>query len=588
MRMTRSFGKTLRQAPADAETASHKYLTRAGFVQQVASGIYSYLPFGWRSLTKISNIIRDEMNRAGAQEISMPVVQPRELWEQSGRADTFQPPLATLIDRRGRNMVIAPTHEETTTFMVAANLESYRDLPFNIYQIQTKFRDEARPRAGLLRVREFEMKDAYSFDRDEEGLDVSFRAMADAYHRIFKRVGIDVRMVEADSGPIGGKDSNEFVLLADSGEDTIFVCSDEACGYAANAEKAEFKKPAAEAETLNDLEEVHTPGIKTIEALAEFLEVPVSKTVKAVFYTPETSAGTSGPSGNGEIIFVSIRGDLEVNETKLRNAVKGAELRLATPAEVEAAGLVAGSASAIGLNKEDGPRSHARITSIVDDSLVNSPNLVAGANRLDYHVKNANYGRDFTADVVVDIALARAGDPCPNDCDGHLEEHRGVEVGHIFKLGTKYAEAMGATFKDEDGSEKPAIMGCYGIGIGRLLAATVEANHDDRGMILPRAIAPYEVYLAGLNTNDESVVAAAGKFYDDLVSAGVEVLFDDRDEPPGVKFNDADLIGLPLRVVVSARGLRNGEIELKRRDSDQVTMAPLSEGVQAVKTALEG
>ncbi|MFP6594920.1 MAG: proline--tRNA ligase [Dehalococcoidia bacterium] len=581
MRLSRSFGKTLRDAPADAETASHKYLIRAAFVQQVAAGIYSYLPLGQRSLTKISNIIREEMDRAGAQEVSMPVVQPRELWERSGRADTYQPPLASLKDRRGRDMVLAPTHEETTTFMAAANLESYRDLPFNLYQIQTKFRDEARPRAGLLRVREFEMKDAYSFDKDEDGLDVSFQAMAAAYHRIFKRAGIDVKMVEADSGPIGGKDSNEFVLLAESGEDTIFVCSDENCSYAANAEKAEFKKPAAEPEEPRDLEEVHTPGIKTIEGLAKFLEMPVSKTVKAVFYAPEKSTGDG-------IVFVSIRGDLEVNETKLRNAMGGAEPRLATPAEVAAAGLVAGSASAIGLDADDGPRSRVKITSIVDDSVVDSPNLVAGANKTDYHFKNSNNGRDFTGDIVTDIALAREGDACPNDCEGHLVAHRGVEVGHIFKLGTKYSEAMGATFIDEDGSEKYALMGCYGIGVGRLLAATIEANHDDKGMILPRAIAPYEVYLAGLNTNDETVVASAAKFYEDLSSAGVEVLYDDRDVPPGVKFNDADLIGLPLRVVVSSRGLTNGEIEMKRRDADEATMAPLADGVEAVKAALDG
>ena len=579
MRLSRSFGKTLRNAPADAETASHKYLTRAAFVQQVAAGIYSYLPFGQRSLTKISNIIREEMNSAGAQEVSMPVVQPRELWEKSGRADTYQPPLASLKDRRDRDMVLAPTHEETTTFMAAANLESYRDLPFNLYQIQTKFRDEARPRAGLLRVREFEMKDAYSFDKDEVGLDVSFQAMASAYHRIFNRSGIDVRMVEADSGPIGGKDSNEFVLLAESGEDTIFVCSEENCSYAANAEKAEFKKPAAEPEEARDLEEVHTPGIKTIEGLAEFLEMPVSKTVKAVFYAPETSTGD-------EIVFVSIRGDLEVNETKLRNAMDGAEPRLATPTEITAAGLVAGSASAIGLDADDGPRSRAKIRSIVDDSVVGSPNLVAGANKTDYHFKNGNYGRDFKGDVVTDIAMASEGDACPNDCEGHLVAHRGVEVGHIFKLGTKYSETMGATFVDEDGIEKPALMGCYGIGVGRLLAATIEANHDDKGMILPRAIAPYEVYLAGLNTNDETVVAVAAKVYEDLTSAGVEVLYDDRDVPPGVKFNDADLIGLPLRVVVSARGLKNGEIEMKRRDADDATMAPIADVVGAVNAAL--
>jgi prolyl-tRNA synthetase len=579
MRLSRSFGKTLRQAPSDAETASHQYLTRAGFVQQVAAGIYSYLPLGWRSLTKISNIIREEMDSAGALEVRMPVVQPRELWEQSGRAETFQPPLASLKDRRDRNMVLAPTHEETTTFMAAANLESYRDLPFNLYQIQTKFRDEARPRAGLLRVREFEMKDAYSFDRDEEGLDASFQVMADAYHRIFTRAGIDVRMVEADSGPIGGKDSNEFVLLADSGEDTIFVCSDDNCSYAANAEKAEFAKPAAPQEDASDLEEVHTPEIKTIEALARFLDVPVSKTVKAVFYAPETSE-------NDEIIFVSIRGDLEVNETKLRNAMGGTEPRLATPREVAAAGLVAGSASAIGLDAADGPRSRVKITSISDDSVVNSPNLVAGANKTDYHFMNGNYGRDFSADIVVDIAMASEGDACPNDCDGHLVAHRGVEVGHIFKLGTGYSESMGATFVDEDGKEKHPLMGCYGIGVGRLLAATIEANHDDKGMNLPKAIAPYAVYLAGLNTNDESVVAAADKFYDELQDAGIEVLYDDRIEPPGVKFNDADLLGLPLRVVVSARGIKNGQIEMKRRDADDATMAPLDEGVEAVKAAL--
>ena len=580
MRLSRSFGKTLRDAPADAETASHQYLTRAGFVQQVAAGIYSYMPLGWRSLTKITNIIREEMDRAGAQEVSMPVVQPRELWEQSGRADTFQPPLASLKDRRDRNMVLAPTHEETTTFMAAANLESYRDLPFILYQVQTKFRDEARPRAGLLRVREFEMKDAYSFDKDEQGLDVSFQAMADAYHRIFSRAGSDVRMVEADSGPIGGKDSNEFVLLADSGEDTIFVCSDESCSYSANAEKAEFRKPVAEPEELADLEEVHTPDIKTIESLAEYLDVPVSKTVKAVFYAPETSTG-------GEIIFVSIRGDLDVNETKLRNAMDGVQTRLATPEEVSAAGLVAGSASAIGLDASSGPRSRAKIVSIVDDSVPNSRNLVAGANKIGYHLKNGNYGRDFKGDMVIDIAMARSGDACPKGCGGHLVEHSGVEVGHIFKLGTGYSESMGATFLDENGVEKHALMGCYGIGVGRLLAATIEANHDDNGMVLPRSIAPYEVYLAGLNTNSEEVVAVASTLYEELQNAGVEVLFDDRDEPPGVKFNDADLIGLPLRVVVSTRGLKTGSIEIKRRDAEDANMAPIDEALNSIKAALD-
>ena len=557
MRLSRSFGKTLRDAPADAETASHQYLTRAGFVQQVAAGIYSYMPLGWRSLTKITNIIREEMDRAGAQEVSMPVVQPRELWEQSGRADTFQPPLASLKDRRDRNMVLAPTHEETTTFMAAANLESYRDLPFILYQVQTKFRDEARPRAGLLRVREFEMKDAYSFDKDEQGLDVSFQAMADAYHRIFSRAGIDVRMVEADSGPIGGKDSNEFVLLADSGEDTIFVCSDESCSYSANAEKAEFRKPVAEPEELADLEEVHTPDIKTIESLAEYLDVPVSKTVKAVFYAPETSTG-------GEIIFVSIRGDLDVNETKLRNAMDGVQTRLATPEEVSAAGLVAGSASAIGLDASSGPRSRAKIVSIVDVSVPNSRNLVAGANKIGYHLKNGNYGRDFKGDMVIDIAMARSGDACPKDCDGHLVEHRGVEVGHIFKLGTKYSESLNLKIQNNSTDIYPE-MGCYGIGVGRRLAAAIEQNHDEKGIIFPANIAPYDVHLVSLNTEDPSIKESAESLYSLLVQSGLGVFYDDRDESPGVKFNDADLLGFPIRIIVSPRNLKANQVEIKIR-----------------------
>ncbi|MFW6174668.1 MAG: proline--tRNA ligase, partial [Chloroflexota bacterium] len=399
MRVTRLFGKTLRQAPADAETISHQYLARGGFIQQVAAGIYSYLPLGWRSLQKISNIIRDEMDRAGAQEVSMPVVQPRELWEQSGRADTFVPPLATFTDRRDRKMIIAPTHEETMTYMVAANLYSYRDLPFTLYQIQTKYRDEERPRAGLLRVREFEMKDAYSFDKDEDGLGKSFDAMAEAYQRIYSRCGINVVMVDADSGAIGGKDSNEFILLAESGEDTVLIC--DACGYAANSEKAIFVKPEPELadEEPGELEEVATPGVKTIAGLVEFLGVPESKTVKAVFYA----------GAEGEIVIASIRGDLEVNETKLRNALGGVEPRLATPEEVKAAGLVAGSASALGLDAPDGPRARGvKVRSVVDDSLVNARNLVAGANKDGYHVKNADLDRDIPTDLVTDIALAPA------------------------------------------------------------------------------------------------------------------------------------------------------------------------------------
>ncbi|MBM3958900.1 MAG: proline--tRNA ligase [SAR202 cluster bacterium] len=563
MKTSRYFGKTLRDAPSEAETVSHRLLLRAGMVQQLAAGIYSYLPLGWRSLSRIKTIIREEMDRAGAIEVNMPVAQPRELWEESGRADTFVPPLAQFEDRRGRQIVLAPTHEEAITAMVRANVRSYRDLPFTLYQIQTKFRDEPRPRAGLLRVREFEMKDAYSFDAGVEGLDVSFNAMADAYHRIFARCGLKVVMVEADSGPIGGKDSNEFVLLAESGEDTILLC--EACGYAANSEKADFKKRPLPQEPELAVEAIHTPGIKTIEALARSLGIPESKTAKAVFY-----------SVSGQVVLVTIRGDLEVNETKLRNALGGAEVRLATAEQVAAAGLVPGSASAVGLNG---------VRSIVDDSMKLGHNFVAGANRPDHHLKNVNFPRDFKADLLVDLAMARAGDACPR-CDGKLIAQRGIEVGHIFKLGTGYAEKMGASYLDESGGSHPIVMGCYGIGVGRLLGAAIEANHDARGMTLPRAIAPFEVYLAGLG-GDAEVAAAAEGLYGSLREAGFDVLFDDRNEPPGVKFNDADLMGIPVRVVVSTRSLKNRQVELKLRKAEKPTLHALEDAVPAVRSALE-
>jgi prolyl-tRNA synthetase len=570
LRVSKYFGKTLRDAPAEAETISHRLLLRAGMVQQLAAGIYNYLPLGWRSLDKISTIIRQEMDRAGGLEVRMPLTQPRELWEESGRADTFVPPLAQFEDRRGRMLVLAPTHEEAVTAMARSNIRSYRDLPVTLYQIQTKFRDEPRPRAGLLRVREFEMKDAYSFDADVAGLDVSFQAMAGAYRRIFERCGLEVVMVEADSGPIGGKDSNEFVLLADSGEDTILIC--DLCGYAANSEKAASKKTNASStagvggpEAPQPVAEVHTPGVRTIEALAAFLGIPTSKTIKAVFY-----------SAGGEVLLVSIRGDLEVNETKLRNALGGVAVRLASAEEVRGAGLVAGSASASGLKG---------IRSIVDDSVTLGANFVAGANREDYHLRNVNYPRDFRADVLTDIAMARDGDPCPR-CDGMLRARRGIEVGHIFKLGTGYAEKMNATYLDGDGNPHPVVMGCYGIGVGRLLAAAIEANHDEMGMTLPAAIAPFQVYLASLGADPE-VAQAADALYGQFQDAGLEVLYDDRDEPPGVKFNDADLIGLPVRVVVSRRSLRNRQAEIKLRKAEQAALHPLADTVAVVRSALE-
>jgi prolyl-tRNA synthetase len=563
MRRTNLLAPTLRQAPADAETISHQLLTRAGFIQQIAAGIFSLMPLGNRSITKIRNIIREEMDRAGGQEINMPVIQPRDLWVESGRAETFTPPLATFEDRRERDMIIAPTHEETATAMARSGVTSYRDLPFTIYQIQTKFRDETRPRGGLLRVREFEMKDAYSFDADEAGLDKSFDAMVEAYQRIFKRCGLDVVMVEADSGGIGGKDSNEFVLLTDSGEDTILMSTES--DYAANVEKANFIKKEFPKGELGEVEEFSTPGIKTIEELAKSEGVSASKTAKAVFYTVD-----------GEVIIVTIRGDYEVNETKLRNLLGGAEPRLSTPEEVKAAGLVAGSASAVGLDN---------FKSVVDNSITMGSNYLAGANKEGYHLRNVNIERDFKADILGDIAEAKAGYPSP-DGKGKLVARRGIEVGHVFKLGTVYSSSMGADYTDENGAQQEILMGCYGIGVGRLLAAAVEANNDENGMVLPQAIAPYDVYLAGLNLDDEDIAAKAEQTYRDLLDAGYEVLFDDRDAPPGVKFKDADLMGIPVRVVLSARSIGNGGAEIKDRRGKDSEIVSTESVVDSVKNIL--
>ena len=564
MRSTKLFGKTLRQAPADAENISHKLLVRAGFIQQIAAGIFSLQPLGSRSITKIRNIIREEMDRAGAQEINMPVIQPRDLWEESGRADTFVPPLARFQDRRERDMVIAPTHEETATAMARAGVTSYRDLPFTIYQIQTKFRDETRPRGGLLRVREFEMKDAYSFDADEDGMDRSFQAMVGAYKRIFNRCGLDVVMVDADSGGIGGKDSNEFVLLTDSGEDRILMSTDS--DYAANVEKAEFIKKSFPSEAHGVVEEFATPGLKTIEALAKQEGVSRSKTAKAVFYRVED-----------EMVIVTIRGDYDVNETKLRNLLGGSEPRLATGEEVKAAGWVPGSASAVGLKD---------IRSIVDDSITMGSNYLAGANKEGFHLRNVNFGRDFKADILGDIAEAKKGYLSP-DGKGKLVVKRGIEVGHVFKLGNVYSSKMGADYTDDDGQRHEILMGCYGIGVGRLLAAAVESNHDDFGMILPQAIAPYDVYLAALNLDDDYICNQADLLYESLLDAGYDVLFDDRDVPPGVKFKDADLFGIPARVVISSRSLDSGGVEVKGRMNKDAEIVVQSDVLSAVGNLLD-
>jgi prolyl-tRNA synthetase len=442
MRFTQLVSKTLRDDPPEAETASHRLMLRAGMIYQVAAGVYAYLPLAWRSLRKIENIIREEMDAAGSQELMMPALQPSELWEHTGRRAAMGDVLFALEDRRGRPMVLAPTHEEVITSIVKANVQSYRDLPVILYQIQTKFRDEPRPRAGLVRVREFDMKDAYSFNADEESLDQSYQAMAQAYRNIYRRCNLPALMAEADSGAIGGKDSHEFILPTPTGEDTVITCPD--CRYTANAEKATGIFPDMPKEPELPLEEVSTPGVKTIAALAEFLGIPESKTLKAVFY-----------SADGEVVFATIRGDLEVNEVKLKNALHCHELRLATDEEVKAAGLVAGSASPVGI--EDLKR-------VADPSITNGSNFAVGANKPDTHFKNANYPRDFQVDILTDIALARPGDLCPR-CRQPLEATRGVEVGHIFKLGTFYSESLGAFYLNQNGQQQPIIMGCYGIGV---------------------------------------------------------------------------------------------------------------------------
>jgi len=551
MRFTQLVSKTLREDPPEAETASHRLMLKAGLIQQLASGIYSYLPLAWRAIRKIESVIREEMDAAGGQEIMMPTLQPMEIWEHTGRRSAFGDNLFSLEDRRGRPMVLAPTHEEVVTSIVRSNVQSYRDLPVILYQIQTKFRDEPRPRAGLIRVREFDMKDAYSFNADEESLDQSYQAMAQAYRNIYRRCDLPVLMAEADSGAIGGKDSHEFILATPTGEDTVITCP--SCSYTANAEKAVAGLAEAPAESAQAMEEVSTPGIKTIASLAEFLNITEDKTIKAVFY-----------SADGEVVLVSVRGDLEVNEVKLKNALHSTDLRLATDEEVKGAGLVAGSASAVGLNG---------IKRIADTSITNGANFVVGANKPDTHLTGANYPRDFEVDVLTDIALAQPGQLCPH-CGHALEATRGIEVGHIFKLGTFFSESMGALFLDNEGEQQPIIMGCYGIGVGRLLAAAIEQNHDDKGLVFPIPIAPYQIHLVGLNLSDEEVAAAADKLYSDLWEQGFETLYDDRtDQAAGVKFNDADLIGLPVRLVISPRNLKNGVVEVKgRKDAEAETI----------------
>ena len=552
MRLSRLFGKTMRQVPTEAESISHQLLLRAGMILQETTGVYIYLPLGWRVFKKIAMVIKQEMDRIGGQELMLPVLQPFDLWERSGRYVSFGSSLFTVTDRRERKLVLGPTHEEVITELAHRCVQSYRDLPLLLYQVQTKFRDEPRPRGGLIRVREFAMKDMYSFDTDEAGLAKSYEIVSQAYKVIYTRLGLPVRMVEADSGAIGGKDSHEFMVIADNGEDDIISCP--ACGYSANAEKAQSAKVDESGGLPLPLEEIATPGKKMIQEVASFLDIPASRTLKVVFY-----------SADGEFTLVVIRGDLEVNETKLRNILKCSELRLATESEVKGAGMITGFAS---------PLNVRNVKVVADDSITLGSNFVAGANKEGFHFRNVNYPRDFHVDVMGDVTLTKAGHICPM-CGGELIAYRGIEVGHVFKLGTFLSDKFDASFLDRDGVSRPLVMGCYGMGLGRLLAAIVEQSHDDKGIIWPALVAPYQVYLCPLYGSDPKVASLAEEIYGELQAQGIEVLFDDRKESPGIKFNDADLLGIPLRLTLSPRTVKNDSIEAKWRWEKQFQMLPL-------------
>jgi prolyl-tRNA synthetase len=588
MRMSQLFGKTVREDPAEAETPSHRLLLRTGMAAQIAAGVYAYLPLGWRVMKRIEEIIREEMDGEGGQEMLMPSLLPIEVYQASGRDQAMGEILFQVRDHRDRDFTLGPTHEEVFVDVFKRNVRSYRDLPLLVYQIAPKFRDEPRPRGGLIRLRQFIMKDLYSFDADWEGLDVSYKKMYDAYQRVFDRCGVPTVPVLADSGMMGGKDTHQFMFPTEYGEDSALLCSK--CGYAADAEVASFvKEPAHADEEPKAIEEIDTPGMHTIAALAEHLGVPESKTCKAVFYSarmadsergdPARPTRASGRAESGahaakgtQPVFVAIRGDMDVNEAKLRNALGATELHYMEEAEAAKAGFVAGSASAVGLEN---------VRTVADDLVPKECNLVAGANKPDKHLLNVNYGRDWEADIVADIAIAKEGYACPN-CRTPMDMKRGIEMGQVFKLGTRYSEMMGATFLDAEGKQQPAIMGSYGIGIERLLAAVIEANHDEAGIVWPRTLAPFDVHVVVIQPDKAGVGEAAERLYEDLTAAGVGVLFDDRDETPGVKFNDADLLGMPLRVTVSPRNLEKQSLEVKGRTEGEARVIPLEGAVAAL------
>ena len=575
MRLSKMYVRTLRELPAEAEIPSHILLLRTGMIRKLASGIYGFMPLGWRSLHKIENIIREEMDKSGAQEILMSAIQPAELWEESGRWSAYGPELWRIKDRNGRDFCLGPTHEEIFTDIVRDGVSSYRQLPLNLYQIQHKYRDEARPRFGLMRSREFIMKDAYSFDKDQEGLDKSYDDMYDAYTRTFTRCGLTFRPVEADSGAIGGNASHEFTALSEVGESDIAYC--ENCSMAANVEKAACRdaEPSPESEAMLELQEVHTPGTKTIEEVAGFLNIDKTKTIKALLFEKYDEDGKADG-----YVAAFVRGDRDLNMIKLVNALNIPEhaIAFADESKLEAAiGAVGGFTGPIGLHD---------CTVVVDSELVGLKNLCAGACKLDHHILNVNYGRDYEGDIVTDLKVLKEGDPCPV-CGAPIKHTRGIEVGQVFKLGTKYSKAMNAIYKDENQQDHPLVMGCYGIGVSRTLAAVIEQHHDEDGIIWPVSVAPYHAIVTLVKPKDEEQAKVAEEIYQSLLTAGVEAVIDDRDERPGVKFKDADLLGFPIRITVGKRA-GEGIVEYKlRRDSDKIEISVAEAIENAIKLVNE-
>lgn len=564
MRYSQAFIPTLKENPAEAQVVSHRLMLRAGFIRKLTSGVYTYLPFGLAAIRKVEQIVREEMNRAGGMELSMPMVQPADLWRETGRYDKYGPELLRFHDRHNRESCLGPTHEEVITDIARLEIHSYRDLPINLYQIQTKFRDEIRPRFGLMRGREFIMKDAYSFDVSDKQAEVSYKKMYDAYCRIFERCGLEYRPVQADSGTIGGNFSHEFMVLAETGEDTIVICKD--CEYAANMEKAEVKPNEVADETpLAELEKIETPGKRKVKAVCEFMQIEPSQLVKTMVYLAD-----------GEPVAVLLRGDREVEEVKLCNLIGAAEIEMADDKQLyDATGVPSGYLGPIGIP----------IRLVADQEVMNMRNFVIGANEKNYHLKNVNVGRDFDVSASADLRQISSDDPCPS-CGGNLKLTEGIEVGHIFKLGTSYSESMKANFKDSDGSEKPLVMGCYGVGVSRVVAAAIEQNHDDKGIIFPVPLAPFTVIILNLGLKDEVITDAAEKLYEDLLAQNIEVLLDDRDERPGSKFKDADLLGIPYRITVGKSLSKNGLIEIVRRRDGEVQEVSPENVVDIIKAAL--